>query len=113
MNKKGQALIEFVLLLPIFLMLICVLIDFSRVLYAKNHLEGVLNDTVTMYQNNTSANEINKAINDKEYTINFLKDKDNMIITLSSKVSLITPFANAFLDDPVIIKSSRVVLYEQ
>ena len=44
MNKRGQALIEFVLILPVLLLLIFAFIDFGRIIVCKNHLEGVMNE---------------------------------------------------------------------
>ena len=37
MNKRGQALIEFVLVLPVLLLLIFAFIDFGRIIVCKNH----------------------------------------------------------------------------
>ena len=47
-NNKGQALIEFVLILPIFIFLIFLSVDIGRILYAKNHLETKLNDAIEL-----------------------------------------------------------------
>lgn len=44
MNKKGQALIEFVLILPIFLMILFVIVDFGNLLYSKNKLQNQSTD---------------------------------------------------------------------
>ena len=52
MNKSGQALVEFVIILPIIMMIIFVIIDFSNVFYQKNHLESITNDIVTFKENN-------------------------------------------------------------
>ena len=39
-NKKGQALVEFVIILPIFILLVFCLIDFGRIISIKNDLEN-------------------------------------------------------------------------
>ena len=47
LDKKGQALIEFVLILPILIMLIFAVIDFGNIFVNKNELEstlGMIND---------------------------------------------------------------------
>ena len=43
-NKKGQALIEFVIILPVMLLLVFCLIDFGMVIYEKNNLENIVSD---------------------------------------------------------------------
>lgn len=40
LNRQGQALVEFILILPIFLMLMFVIIDFGMVFNEKNKLEN-------------------------------------------------------------------------
>ena len=46
-NNKGQALVEFVIILPVMLLLIFSIIDFGIVIYEKNNLENVISDAVT------------------------------------------------------------------
>ena len=40
MNRKGQALIEFVLILPIFILILFATVDFGLILSKKNELEN-------------------------------------------------------------------------
>ena len=40
LNRRGQALVEFILILPIFIMLMFVIIDFGMVFNEKNKLEN-------------------------------------------------------------------------
>ena len=46
-KNKGQALVEFVIILPIIMIIIFVIIDFSNVFYQKNNLESIMNSVVT------------------------------------------------------------------
>ena len=46
MNRKGQTLVEFVIVLPIFLIILFYVIDFGRIIYSKNRLENSLNDII-------------------------------------------------------------------
>lgn len=111
-NNKGQALLEFVLLLPVITMILFIVIDFASVFYKKNHLEGVLDDVVTMVENDLSKEEIISFIDDK--TINYnIKINNNMaVITLEQKVEFITPFSNLVINDNFKINTKRVILYE-
>ena len=71
-NNKGQALIEFAIILPIMLILTFGVIDFARVISEKNSLENKLSDVVLMYQNGKDINEINSTLKkeDEKYFCN-------------------------------------------
>ena len=47
-NKKGQALIEFVIILPIFVFMILAVIDLGKILYFGNILESKMDNVITM-----------------------------------------------------------------
>ena len=61
-NNKGQALVEFVIILPIIIMILFVVIDFAFVFYNKNSLEGVMDNVSIYQQNGKSYDEINKLL---------------------------------------------------
>ena len=48
MNKKGQALIEFVMILPILLLIVFALVDFGRIILCRIHLEGIIGDALVL-----------------------------------------------------------------
>lgn len=110
-NKKGQALVEFVILLPIIMMIIFIIIDFANVFYQKNHLESVSNDVLKIVENNN--NEQIDDIEEKENIKISLSNESNMtIIEISKEVNLVTPFSNLFFDNPFVIKTERATIYE-
>ncbi len=111
MSSKGQALLEFVLILPILLLLFLSMFDIGKILYEKNRLEGILNDVVIMYYNGQKdiiENEIINNYNDIE--IEF--DTKNNIIYLGKSIDIIAPGLNLVLNNPYEIKVSRVVVNE-
>lgn len=108
-KNKGQALVEFVLILPIALLLIFSMIDLGRVLYEKNHLESVLNEVVISYKETGKID--NKLFND-DISFDVKKDGKYATILLSKDISLITPFSNLILKNPYQIKTERVFIYE-
>ncbi|MGM9879519.1 MAG: TadE family protein [Bacilli bacterium] len=112
LKNKGQALVEFVIILPIVLMIIFVIIDFSNIFYQKNHLEGITNDIVTLKENGKSNSYIENIVNDKDVKVSFASSSDTLKIKTSKKVKLITPFSSLFFDNPFIIKTERTILYE-
>jgi len=109
-NEKGQALVEFVLILPIVLMIMFVLIDFARVLYEKNHLEGIISDTVLIYQNKGSiANKKTLEEDNIKYTV--IREKSFVTITLEKEVDFYTPFSKMFFEN-FNIETERTFVYE-
>lgn len=108
-QNKGQALVEFVLILPIALLLIFSMIDLGRVLYEKNHLESMLNEVVIVYKDN---GKIDKNLLDDTVSSEVNKDGKYTSITLTKDVSLITPFSNLVFSNPYQIKTERVFIYE-
>ncbi len=110
-KNNGQALVEFVLIIPIIIMILFVVIDFSFVFYNKNHLEGVLDDVVSYVEKGKTTDEIKSVLgNDYDYSI---KINDGFAtVEIKKDVNLITPFANTFFDNPYHLSSSRVIIYE-
>ena len=92
-DKKGQALIEFIIILPIFIFMLFAVIDFGIISYNRNKLENIITDVGNMYKNNESNNEINNFINknDDNTTVEFEEDGKYFKIILSKKYDFITP----------------------
>ena len=111
-NSKGQALVEFVIILPIILMILFIIIDFSNMFYQKNHLESILNDVVEYKENGKSNSYIKDKVNDSSISISYKKIDDSLDIKITKKVNLITPFSSLFFDNPFVIKTERMILYE-
>ena len=51
MNNKGQALIEFVLILPIFILILFSVIDFGIIFNKKSNLENDSVDIINLFKN--------------------------------------------------------------
>ena len=60
MNRKGQALVEFVLILPIFIMILFSIVDFGMIFNKKNELENISVDIINLLNNNNKIEEIQK-----------------------------------------------------
>ncbi|MBE6153151.1 MAG: pilus assembly protein [Firmicutes bacterium] len=112
MNKKGQALVEFVIVLPILIMVLFATIDFGLIIYNKSKLESKLNDVVNMIKNNESEEKIVEFINkdsDRKTTFRIIDNNDYTTIKLFTSVEIITPGLNIVLDNPYKISVSRVI----
>ncbi len=97
MNKKGQALVEFILILPILILILLLVIDMGRLMIMKNHLESVL----------SNVKEDTTVINDKEYKIS-IERKDNFII-LKSCTKVYTPGLSKVIGNPACVTTSMEI----
>ena len=107
MNRKGQALVEFVLILPIFVLMLFSIYDIGMIVYNKNTLESVSNDVILMINNDNNINEINSKYSDIDVNIN--DDGEYYNITLSKRIRILTPGLNLILDDPYEVKVERII----
>ena len=114
MNKRGQALVEFVLIVPILIMILFCMIDFGKILYSRINLESKIDKVISLYEEEKTYDEIKKIIN-KDDKVNIkITNKDNEYVefSLSKEIEIITPGLNAILDNPFENKITRVVYYE-
>ena len=105
MNRKGQALIEFVLILPIFILILFATIDFGLILSKKNELENISVDVVAMLKNKKSITEVNNMYSDVK--IEEEKSDDYTKVIISEDVDIMTPGLNLVLGDPYKIQIER------
>ena len=97
MNKKGQALVEFLLVLPVLVFVILLVVDLGKLMIMRNHLESIL---VTVDKNTTE-------VKDLEYDINIEK-KDNFLI-LKSCTEVYTPGLSKILGNPACVTTSKEI----
>lgn len=97
MNKNGQALVEFVLVLPIIIFILLLVVDMGRLMIMKNHLETVL----------ASVDSTTNQINDKEYKITI--ERENDFIVLKSCTNVFTPGLSKILGNPACVKTSKEI----
>lgn len=108
MNKKGQALVEFIIILPVIIFIIMIIIDFMLIFTYKNELENDMNNVVKVY--NKNKEEI-YSITENKITIK--EDDKYLNIIISKNYQTITPGLSLILGNPYEIKCERVILNEQ
>lgn len=112
MNKKGQALVEFVIVLPVVILLTFSIIDFGRVIYAKNDLENVVTDATLLYKNGNSDVEVQNKINkEKEYEVKITISArdDYSVISVKRIINPITPGLNRITKEAFELEANRVI----
>ena len=114
-NKKGQALVEFVIILPVLIMIVFCLIDFGRIFYTKNNLEGTMDKVVEMYNDNETHENILAYLekNTSDVSLKITNEDNKYIeITVGKKVDIITPGLKTILPDDYEATVKRVLPYE-
>ncbi len=114
-NKRGQALVEFVIILPVLILLFFGAVDFGRIVIRKNELENLSSDIVGMFKNGADTAQMEDLLkeNNKDNTLTITNKDDNYIeFKIKSKVKIITPGLNKILGDDYSISIKRVIYNE-
>jgi Flp pilus assembly protein TadG len=106
-NSNGQALVEFVLILPVILIILMYLIDASKIISYKTSIENDMNMVVNLYQNKEA---LNKYIADNNIDVSYVTDNNLTTITIKKDTKYTLPSLNNILGRK--IEAKRVV-YEQ
>ena len=111
MNKSGQALVEFIIILPIFLMLMLGLGDMGKIISANINLESKISEVVEMYKTGKTQEEIDKKLELNSEKIEFLVEKDGEYINfkLVKKIDIMTPGLNLVLGNPYSLETKRSI----
>lgn len=105
-NNKGQALVEFIIVLPIFLLLIISVIDFGNIISKKYSLENDLDTVVDMYKGNDYTS-INTYVTNKDIKVNYSDDEEFLNIELTKDIKIISPMLNLIFGEFYEISVSR------
>ncbi len=109
MNERGQALVEFIIILPIFLILVLGVIDLGKILYNRTMLEGVMNDVISMYEKGISTDEILSDLDLSDTLLQVKKDEDILQFHLTKEIDIVTPGLNLIFDNPYSLLVSRSI----
>lgn len=111
-NNKGQALVEFVILIPVLILLILSIFDLGNIILKKYKLENEL-DTIINYYNNNDEQLMNSYASMKDISIKKERKNNNMIdIKVLYEVNINTPVLNKIMGENYQIETSRIV-YER
>lgn len=112
MNNKGQALVEFVLIIPVFILLVLGTIEFGNIIYQKYELENHLDYVIDLYENNEST-EIIQYVEKHNIKLTYQNDTKYTNIVLTKKLKISAPVVSNILGSSYEIKVDRVVLREE
>lgn len=112
-NKKGQALIEFVIIIPILIMILFIIIDFGTIMYEKNKLENTSTDISALYKEKKILDK--DVIYDitKDETLNYeiVSNNGYTEIIISKNLNIMTPILKD-IDNFSKIKTKRIIYDE-
>ncbi len=114
-KNRGQALVEFVIILPIFVFMLLAIIDIGKIIVVKNRLESEIDQIIEYYHNGNSFAEINaKVKEDNETSTLEIKNENNQYVTfyLKEKIDIITPGLNLIFKPPYEVTIERSIDYE-
>lgn len=113
-NRHGQALVEFVILLPIFIFMLFAIIDFGKILLTQNSLESKMDDVITLYENDKDTEEIATKLNLEKEKISLENTTENEYTNfmLKKEVEIITPGLNLIFGKSYQASVKRVIYYE-
>ncbi len=107
-NQKGQALIEFILVLPVLLLVLCALIDFGTIIYNKYTLENEMDYIVDLYKND-EKNRIITYSKEKEFKSEVTKANNEITFKITKNIKVSTPVLNKIIGNPYKIEINRVI----
>ncbi len=101
-TNKGQALVEFILILPVLLLLIFVTIDIFNLINNKNNLETKVSDQIKLLTSNKITLEQFQNNFDKNYDVKIKKENEYIEIYVSKTNNWISPITKLILSDEKI-----------
>lgn len=111
MNNKGQALVEFILIVPIFVLILLAIIDVANIAVNKYKLEDNLNMVVELYQNKETS-DLSSYIHKNNLTVNYNTNDKYISIEVKKTVSIKTPILNNILGKNMPLTASRTIYNE-
>lgn len=110
-NNKGQALVEFILVLPVFLLIILGAIDVSNIVIKKYQIENKMDYIVELYKDDKLV-QINNYVTSENLKIDYDSKTEYTEITLKDKTKVNTPILKDIIGSNYEIKTKRTI-YEE
>lgn len=108
-NNRGQALVEFVIILPVIILIIMAIVDFGNIISNKYALENDLDTVVDLYNNNDN---IDDYVQKKGEIIEYQSSDKYTTIKISKDVTVATPILNNVLGKKHQITVTRTIKNE-
>lgn len=107
-NRKGQALVEFILIIPVFLLFIVGIIDMGNLIYQKYKLEDNLDYVVELYRNEKNL-KIDDYIKEINVNLDVNKSSNYTTIKLSKNIKMTTPILKDIMGKNQTLETERTI----
>lgn len=108
-NNKGQALIEFILVMPVFIFLIMVIIDLGNIVYKKYNLTSNLDTIVDLYEAGDNQ-KLSAYASLEGVEVNISSTGEDLTkISISKSINIITPGLSNVIGKDYILSVDRTV----
>ncbi|MBB3113823.1 Flp pilus assembly protein TadG [Paenibacillus phyllosphaerae] len=120
-DQRGQSIVEFALLLPLLLLLLCGIVDLGRLLFAYSSLQMTVQETVRLGGLGRSDAEMTtyakghlRVGDPSGMTVTISpaqsvrKSGQNLTVTVHYSLPLITPVMTAIIPAPVLSANSTI-----
>ncbi len=103
LTKKGQALIEFVLLLPIIVILFFSSIDILNLILKKNDLSSKVNDQIVLIDTKKeNIIDLEKNLENENIDITFKENEKSITVIAKKEIKWISPITELILKNYTI-----------
>ncbi len=110
-NENGQALIEFLMIVPILFLIIMAVFDFGNILYHRYELENHLEYIADLYKEDKQI-DLDSYLSKNGLIMEVSRENDYQVIYIKKKLSISTPGLGKILGNPYPISTSKT-LYEE
>lgn len=108
MKEKGQALVEFILIMPIMLLIFVALIDIGNIFVQKYNLNNSLETVTDIYQNNNSK-ELKAYVAKEEINYNIDESSNLTTITVTKDLKITAPGLAQILGKNYTIEAKKTI----
>ncbi len=109
-NHRGQALIEFLLIMPIMFIIMMGMFDFGNILYHRYKIENELDYVVSLVQEEKEA-DLDAYLEENDLVMDISSKEEGKTIHLKTSISIYTPGLNKILGKTYRIDATKT-LYE-
>ena len=110
MNRKGQALVEFIIILPVLLLIIISMIDIGNIFDKKYDLENDIQTVENLYTN--SPDKLSSYLTKQNISFKAETSDDMTTLIISKEVKINTPVLEKVLGKNYKIESKKTILNE-
>lgn len=107
-NQRGQALIEFLLIVPILLIMVMAVFDFGNILYHRYQVENQLDFIAGLYEDNNEE-ELAEYLDENNLVMEIDASMSYTVLRIKKEVSIYTPGLNKIIGDPYKITTTKTI----